>query len=375
MSNGKIKTPCFIVNVDNVVMHYRNWISAFRVYSRNDLIAYSVKANYDAEILKSLNNEGCMFEVCTRHEYDLLVSKGINPEMIIVNGTICDAADFSIYASNKSLVILDSDRAINIAIDSNVECYIGIRCNLDWVKVDKALYKSCSSRFGINDVLGTLRKLEQAKHLKLVALQAHFSGNTRAPRVYRDIVRGLSDIVVKNNLRGIEFFDIGGGYKIANNYWNEMAYVKEVFQELKTKGLENIHIIYEPGNAIVRDSVSYITKIIDVKRVQNKNYCIVDGSTLHIPYLKRIKLFDYEILGRDYNYKINEQIISGCTCKESDVFVCLEDDFEIVNGNYLIVDNVGAYVINEISPFLLAIPTFYYDVDIRLIKQDISNYL
>lgn len=368
-----MKTPCFIVNTNKAVMHYKNWMSAFQTYNRNDLIAYSVKANYDSEIIERLNNEGCMFEVCTKHEYELLVSKGINPKKIIVNGTICDAADFGFYASNKSLVILDSDRAVNIAIDSNIECYIGIRCNLDWVKMDKSLYRSCSSRFGIDNVEGCLHKIEQARHLKLVALQAHFSGNTRAPQVYRDIVRGLSDIVAKYKLKCIELFDIGGGYKIANNYWHEIDYVKAVCQELVNNGLENIHVVYEPGNAIVRDSVSYLTKIIDVKMIQDKKYCIVDGSTLHIPYLKRTKLFDYEVLGKNYEYRIKEQIIVGCTCKETDVFACLYDDFEILNNNCLVIDNVGAYVINEISSFLLDIPSFYYDVDINLIKQDISN--
>ena len=375
MSDGKITTPCFVVNVDKAVMHYKNWMSAFNAYNRSDLIAYSIKANYDVEIIESLNHAGSMFEVCTKYEYDLLILRGIDPKRIIVNGTICDAADFEIYASNKSLVILDSDRAVNIAIGSNLECHIGIRCNLDWVKTDKALYKSCISRFGIDDVAGCLRKLEQAKHLKLVALQAHFSGNTRAPQVYGGIVRGLSAIVAMNKLKGIEFFDIGGGYKIASNYWDESDYVKEVSQELMNNGLEHIHIIYEPGNAIVRDTVSYFTKIIDIKKIQNKIYCVVDGSTLHIPYLKRTKLFDYEILGKNNIRKIKEQTIVGCTCKESDVFVCLDDYFEIMNDSCLIIDNVGAYVINEVSSFLLDIPFFYYDVDINLIKQDVSNWL
>ncbi|MGN0141864.1 MAG: hypothetical protein ACI4AD_06515 [Roseburia sp.] len=360
MSNGKVDTPCFVIDTTKVIFHYTQWKDAFHQHNRNDIIAYSIKANYDSTIINELYKRGSWFEVCTRHEYELLINESIEPRRIIVNGVICESEDFERYASMGAVVILDSERAIQIALQSKEKCRIGIRCNLDKIKNDTAMYKSLFSRFGIDDLSKYISNLKKASHLQLVGLQAHISGNTRNPIVYKQIINGLINIINENDLSGVEFLDIGGGYKISEEYWNENDYVDAIISELREKTKEHLKVIIEPGNSLVRDCACYMTRIIETKNVDDRHYGIVDGSKIQIPYLQNCKLTDYEIVRNVIGEKREIQRIVGCTCKESDLLLIIKNENELDVGDILIINNVGAYTINEISSFLLAKPKIYY---------------
>lgn len=50
----EIETPCFIIDICDIENTYRNFFESIRNVGRKDIIAYSMKANYDYKILDRL---------------------------------------------------------------------------------------------------------------------------------------------------------------------------------------------------------------------------------------------------------------------------------------------------------------------------------
>ena len=83
--NPKI-TPYYLLNLENVKANFLSFQNSIRSIGRNDIIAYSVKANYNPAIIELLNELGSFFEVCSDYEYELMKKQGISASRIIVNG-------------------------------------------------------------------------------------------------------------------------------------------------------------------------------------------------------------------------------------------------------------------------------------------------
>lgn len=134
---------------------------------------------------------------------------------------------------------------------------------------------------------------------------------------------------------------------------------------------QDIKLIFEPGNSLVRNCAEYHTKVIMVKEAGDESIFVVDGSSLHIPKsnLKKIKYH----FNHQYNHtEYSGQRIYGNTCKESDLILTLNNKEKISVGDYLIIENIGAYSLNEVSPFILGMPNVYLKMDDQIL---IGNHL
>ena len=355
MSDNKKITPYYLINTYEVEIQYNSFIKAI---NNNNIVAYSIKANYDKKIIETLNKQGSWFEVCSKHEFFLLKKYNIDPKKIIINGIIQNKSDIETYIKEGALVIIDSMTQLEWIANMSTNCNIGIRCNLDYIK-NNSMYIAKSSRFGLNTNKSLFEFLKHHTNINLICLHCHFSGNTRNPIIYKNIINELCRIIRKNELTTISILDIGGGYKIDSKYWNYNDYSHVIKSTLKTNNMEYLRIIVEPGNALVRTSCSYYTKVIDKKITTDNTYIIVDGSILHLCPNGIKRKYDSQI---KYNSSTlqKKQTIVGCTCKESDVLIVLENVPAIEIGDIIRFDNMGAYVLNELSPYIIDLPRIYY---------------
>ena len=358
MPVGEKRTPYFEIDLQEVQASYRCWKQEIENFDRNDRIAYSVKANYDMGIIQTLDRLGGWFEICTRFEYDYLVKQGIEPSKIIVNGTVLCKEDLERYFLAGALVIIDSEECLQWACEHKGKCKIGVRCNLDYIKRGDEYYVK-ESRFGFENAEEVVHELLRYNHVEVICLQAHFSGNSRSPRIYGELTDGLCQLIKKTGLSTITMIDIGGGYKVAKGFWSVKDYIEIVNLKLLKHGLNNICVVYEPGNALVRSSVVYTTKVVSKRYRDGKNICTVDGSALHLPHIKNPCRSAYDIKGTESN-SVGVQSVVGCTCKESDVLLTLVNDKELKVGSEIVIYDLGAYVMNEIPAFLLDKPRVYY---------------
>lgn len=352
MSIDSRSTPYYLLDLEKVKDNFLSFQNSIISIGRNDIIAYSVKANYNPAIIELLKSLNAYFEVCSDYEYQLLQNYGVSASQIIVNG--CFYKRFSKY--RDSLLIIDTyDQLLEWGKKGSKE-KIGIRVNLDCITADDR-FQNKKSRFGLKIRTEQVSNLlKQINTKNIICLHCHLSGNTREPYIYRDIIIQLQNICNDYQFNDIKYFDIGGGFKIGSKkgFWNFSDYVNEVGSVCS----QDIQIIFEPGNSLVRNCAEYHTKVIAVKENGNDNIFVVDGSTLHIPKVNlKTTGFHFEHIGKKKKY--SGQRIYGNTCKESDLLGVLNDDMIISVGDHLIIENIGAYSLNEINPLILGLPNVY----------------
>ena len=146
---------------------------------------------------------------------------------------------------------------------------------------------------------------------------------------------------------------IGNTY---NDYINEISQVYNTFDA-------NYKIIYELGNALVRNSTEYYTELISYKNNNDVGILIADGSSLQLPRTNFAKT-GYHLIHNDSSKEtFNIHQIFGNTCKESDLLIEFIKDEQLSIGDILVIENVGAYSINEINPLILGMPNIFTSVE------------
>ena len=309
----------------------------------------------------TLNNLGSRFEVCSEYEILKMFEYGISAEKLVINGFIANK-DLLLKCLNQgALFIVGSvnDLAWLCSCNFKIITGIGLRLNLDYIKQGKE-YFSLESRFGISlkDSLPFIKILKE-KDISVKCLQSHFSGNSRHPEIYLNILKELLKSVQEYEMDSVSILDIGGGYKISDEFWqfeNYLAVISTI-----QKQLNKFQIIFEPGNCIVRNVGDYYTKVLDTFEIADRHYVLVDGSSIHLS--KHIRNFSpkYKLKFKKIQSgsPLEKQIIVGNSCKESDVIMVLKNEPALKIGDILILKNFGAYTINEVSDFILKKPNVF----------------
>lgn len=355
-----MNTPCFIINTQEVINNLCLLLDSFIEFNRDDLVAYSIKANYDRKIIESLNGKGIYFEVCSFFEYKKLLEYGIKRNKIVTNIFCKNIHELEFLLLSGSLVLIGTRSELEMLKEFNSRAAFGLRLNLDYIKTPKYYFNKVS-RFGINVCAPEFDDVAKSEVKKRVlCLHCHVSGNTREPRIYYEIVKELCNIVRKYEFVNVQYFDIGGGYKIGGDFWCYSDYVEATSKALLENNFGHIKVIYEPGNSLVRSSCSYLTSIINIKNTKEAVYLVVDGTRLHINPSNIIFLPDVNCKSNDLCHTLQKYVVVGNTCKESDILLEFSSYRCFKNGDSLEFLNMGAYVINEVSPFLIDYPHIYY---------------
>jgi diaminopimelate decarboxylase len=361
MSFTKQVTPYYELDLNILRLNFLHFQKAIGDYYINGVIAYSVKANYNRSIILTLNDLGSCFEVCSEREILKMFEYGISANKLVINGFISNK-DLLLHCINQGALFIAgsmNDLAWLCSCKFRVITGIGLRLNLDYIKQGKE-YFSFESRFGISlrDSLSFLKTFRK-KCIFVKCLQAHFSGNSRHPEIYLNILKELLKNVQEYEMDSVSMLDIGGGYKISDEFWKFENYLA-VIATIK-KQLNKFQIIFEPGNCIVRTVGDYHTKVLDTFKIADRNYVLVDGSSIHLNKNNRN-------ISQEYNLKfqknqggllLDKQIIVGNSCKESDVIMVLKNEPALKIDDILVLKNLGAYTINEIADFILKKPNIF----------------
>lgn len=376
----------YIFDSAKFINNYNNFINAFKTYYENTIVSYSYKTNYIPAIVKLANSLGAYAEVVSEMEYDLAIKIGVNPEKIIVNGPYKTYDAYKKYLLNGSLVNIDSKYEIDIIKKISNEykdkyLKIGIRCNF----IANPEY---TSRFGIDiqkdNFLSIYNELKSIKNVKFCSLHSHFPD--RDLKFYRN--RAITMIkIAKEIINEIpDFIDIGGGFygnmpeelfkQFNINYLPSYDdYAKEVAESFKENFLNDNKkptLILEPGTAIVADTMFFVSKVIDIKKVQDKFIANLSGSKFNLGFLSKTVNLPIKIVSIKNNQNYYEDIdFAGYTCIESDyLYKNFRGNLNI--GDYVVFSNVGSYSIVFKPPFILPnVPVFEIDHanNIKIIKR------
>ena len=140
----------------------------------------------------------------------------------------------------------------------------------------------------------------------------------------------------------LKHIDIGGGLGIS--YQNESTVSKDTFvtEIINAIGERNLSIIVEPGRSIVGESGLLVSKVTNIKKTPFKNFAVMDAgmNDLLRPPLYEAYHSIKEVLQKS-DAKLLYDVV-GPICETAD-FLGKSRNLSIEKGDFLVVENVGAY--------------------------------
>lgn len=340
--------PFFLINITEIINLYNLWIQKLP----NIKPYYAIKCNTDNEIIKILSNLNCNFDVASINEIEYIL-KYVNSDRLIYANP-CKSISSIIYCKNNNinLMTFDSIEELYKIKKYNENAKLILRIAVD---DSKSLCKF-NIKFGyninnINDIINIINNLK----LNLIGISFHVGSGCSSPKIYYESIKITKDIynIAKKNNINISIIDIGGGF--IKKLFNEISIeINNALNDFYYDELLNneISFISEPGRFFIETSHTLILNVISKKKDNDiiKYYindgiygcfnCIINDHAN--PSFNLLKSNDNEL----YN-----SIIFGPTCDSIDIIKKNIILPELNIGDYLYVENFGAYTISASSKF------------------------
>ena len=345
------KTPFYCYSLSQLKDNFNRFNNTFKTIK--PIICFSVKSNSNLTLLRELKKIGSGADVVSLGELLKALKAGINPKKIVFSGV--GKTEEEIRAAIKKRILLINVESENEAVLINKiskklsrKTSIGIRLNPN---VTGKTHKKISTggkneKFGLlyNDCVNLCQKIKRMENLKLEGLSVHIGSQITNIKPFKEVLSILNKILNKTKI-DFKFIDLGGGMGISYSNKEKKLNLKQYAQLVKkfTKN-KNVKIIFEPGRFIVGNTAVLISKIIYIKKSNNKKFVILDTG---MNDLIRPALYDAEhqiVPLKKTNKRIGGNIeFVGPVCESADKFLSQNSFAQIKEGDYVGLTHVGAY--------------------------------
>lgn len=351
-------TPLYVYSAKLIGERLAAFTKAFSNFPHT--VCYSVKANSNLHILRLLARAGCGFDVVSGGELErVLVADRRPSKKIVFSGVGKTRGEIS--AALKAGILLfnvESESELSVLAECahrlRAEAHVSVRVNPDVAAethpgISTGLHKH---KFGVP--IGDAKRLyAQAAHeqyLKVAGVSVHIGSQITDLAPFAEAMERVADLVRELRATGmpIRFVDAGGGlgipYQHRQTDFGDQArnYAEEITRPLR--GLD-IHLLLEPGRAIVGPAGALLTSVLYKKQNGAKRFLIVDAA---MNDFIRPALYDayHEIVpvenaGKD-DYREEVDVV-GPICESSDCFAHDRALPRVKEGDLLAILDVGAY--------------------------------
>ena len=284
-------TPLYVYSVTTILQRLAHFQDAF--HSVPHTICYSVKANSNINILRLLARQGCGFDVVSRGELErVLVADRRAARKVVFSGVGKSREEMT--AALKAGILLfnvESESELwalaECAARSHTVARIALRVNPD-VAANTHPYISTGLRkhkFGvpIRNARELYAKASASRYLKVAGVSVHIGSQITDIAPFAEAVVRVAALVRELRADGhrIDYVDTGGGLGIdyqnpASDFADDAArYARAVANPLR--GLK-VHLLLEPGRAIVGPAGALLTSVIYRKENGGKHFLVMDAA-------------------------------------------------------------------------------------------------
>ena len=344
-------TPLFVYDGDLIIQRYKE-LHGFIKYPKLRIF-YAIKANYNVGILKHLNDNGAYLDTVSPAEVKLALKIGFPLERLLYTANNLTDAEMHEVQSTGILFNIGSLSRLKKYGKAFPNTKICIRFNPDVVAGSHKKIQTGGdlTKFGIlmQDV-PKVKELIKEFNLTVVGIHEHTgSGIKETEKVYKSM-NNLLSLAKLDDFPDLEFIDFGGGFKVPYepdekriDYTSFGKGITEIFTEFcKTYGKE-LFMCFEPGKYIVAESGYLLVKVNTMKDNRGR---LLAGTDSGFPQLIRPVFYEayHEILNLT-NPKGEPQKFDVCgnICETGDCFATQREIPKIREGDYLAIQNAGAY--------------------------------
>ena len=349
----EIGTPLYIYSYATLTRHYRVFDEALSEVDH--IVCYSVKANSNIAVLRTLARMGSGFDIVSGGELYRVLLAGGDPSKVVFSGVGKTDEEIEFALENNILMFnVESEAELEvineIAGRLGKKAPISLRVNPD---VDPKTHPYISTglaknKFGIpwEYALSTYEKALSMKNIEVVGIDAHIGSQLTQVSPFIEAMEKLLQLVDKLEEKGakIRYFDIGGGLGI--RYKDETPpHPEEYAAEIKkTLGDRKITMLFEPGRVIVGNAGIFVTKVLYTKSTSKKNFVIVDGAMNDLvrPALYGAYHEILPVLKEERGAPIVADVV-GPICESDDFFAKDRELYPFKRGDLMAIMSAGAY--------------------------------
>jgi diaminopimelate decarboxylase len=351
-----VGTPAYVYSYKTLVGHYTKLKNAFA--SVNPLICFSMKANSNLAVCRTLVKHGAGLDIVSSGELYKAMKVGIQPNKIVY-ASVGKREDEIRAAIHAGILLFNVESAAELSMVNRIANSmkkrpdVALRLNPD---VEAHTHKyittgKSENKFGID--MGSAESLfmnwREFPWLSMCGVHIHIGSQITEFEPY---VRALKKIVpfiktVKKLGCDIRYFNMGGGLGIV--YKEEKPQTAREFATAVLPYLKGIgvRVILEPGRFIAGNSGILVTKVVYIKDTPRKKFVIIDAA---MNDLIRPALYGayHEILPLQRNARLSakDHVVAdvvGAICESGDFMAKDRQIARVSQGEYLALMGAGAY--------------------------------
>jgi diaminopimelate decarboxylase len=284
----QVGTPFYCYSTATLERHYRVFAEAF---PKGTLVAFSVKANGNLAVLKTLGRLGAGADVVSGGELKKALAAGIPPERIVFSGVGKTKTEMrlgleaGIHQFNvESEPELEALNETALALGKRAAITLRINPDIDARTHAKITTGTAETKFGIpwSRARATYAEAARLKGIAIVGVDVHIGSQITTLEPFASAFRRVVELVQTLRADGhtISRVDLGGGlgvpYTIDNAPPPDPASYGALVAGL-TKDL-NAQLIFEPGRLIAANAGVLVSRVIYVKKGENKTFLIIDAG-------------------------------------------------------------------------------------------------
>jgi diaminopimelate decarboxylase len=352
-------TPVYVYSATAIVERLEAFQKAFRNIQHT--ICYSVKANSNINVLRMMAREGCGFDVVSGGELERVSVAERRAAGHVVFSGVGKSRDEMTTALKAGILLFNVESESELwtlaecAMRSRIVARVALRVNPD-VAAETHPYISTGLRqhkFGVpmHAARELYAKASAMRYLKVSGVSVHIGSQITDVTPFAEAMERVAALIrdLRDDGHKIEYVDTGGGLGIdyeepVSDFSDAVArYARAVTTPLR--GLK-VHLLLEPGRAIVGPAGVLLTTVIYRKQNGGKNFLIVDAA---MNDLLRPALYDaYHAMvpvvqTKSSLAKMEMADVVGPICESGDFFARDRELPRVEEGELLAILDTGAY--------------------------------
>jgi len=345
-------TPLYIYSQAAILKNFRRIEQGLSRIPR--LLCYSVKANSNLRILSLLLQAGAGFDIVSGGELARVLRVGAKADRVVFSGVGKTEAEID-AGLQAGILMFNVESAGELDVIESRARHLGrraqisVRINPD-VEAETHPYISTGQsihKFGVpkDEAAALYRHAAQSEHLQVRGVACHIGSQILEVEpllLALDELLGMARSLQAEGVK-VDYLDIGGGFGI--RYADEQP----LDWHRLTQGLEArisgtpYRLILEPGRAVVGDAGILVTRVLYVKRNQQKNFIVVDAG---MSDLMRPSLYGsyHEIVAIQPRPRETLRAdVVGPLCETGDFLAENREMPDVQSGELLAILTAGAY--------------------------------
>jgi len=285
----EVGTPFYCYSTATIERHYHVFSEAFA--GRDALVCYSIKANSNISVIRTLARLGSGADVVSEGEIHRALAAGVPPEKIVFSGVGKTRAEMAFALDTKIFGFnVESEaelRALSeVASARGVSARIAFRINPD---VDAKTHAKISTgksehKFGVSwrEARSLYALARTLPGIQAQGVHMHIGSQITHMEPFKNAFALLARLVddLRSDGHVISFVNLGGGLGIPYRWDLQEPPLPKQYAEIVTALANRLgaKLLFEPGRVIAGNAGVLVTEVIYRKRGGEKQFIIVDAG-------------------------------------------------------------------------------------------------